>query len=121
MPSPLETQCQQLRTQIARSRRRLDRHARELVSSTTRLVSVERIASRGTGRWWLIALAASVALSRWGFGAESITRWRQQLLGQTVSRWLDRFVRRARVAAWQFRRSQSRQSTSSDAAEVTDE
>ena len=117
----METQSQQLRTQIARSRRRLDRHARQLLSSTTQLVSVERLASRGNGRWWLIALAASIAMSRWSFGAESINRWRQQLLGQTFSRWLALLVRRVRVAAWQFRRSHSRQSTGSDTVEVNDE
>ena len=121
MPASMDTQRQQLRTQIARSRRRLDRHAHELVSGTTRLVSVERSPAGGAGRWWLIALAASVALARFGFHTPSVARWRQQLLGQTVSRWLDQLVRRVRVAAWQFRRSQSRQSTSSETAEVTDE
>ena len=111
MPSPIETQRQQLRTEIARSRMRWDRHARQLATSTTRLVPIARFVSGGKHRTLLITVALGTALVGWIFNIESLKRWREQLLGHVVSKWIDRLLRRIRVAAWKFRRSSSSHTT----------
>ncbi len=121
MPNTLDTQRQLIRAQLARSRRRLDRKTRQLVSNTPRWLPLNRLRSSDSSHARPIAVTATMALvgwalSRWGFGTESFMQWRNQQLGHAVSNWLDRLVRHVRVAAWQYRRA-----ARSHPSEVTDD
>ena len=64
----------------------------------------------------LLITVLGIGLARWAFGTESFQRWRERWLGRVVSGWIDRLLRRIRVAAWKFRRP-----ARSDTPEVADE
>ncbi len=61
--------------------------------------------SPGSGRLWLLVLAAGLVLSRWGLRSRWLADWRPKLLGATIAQRLDRWSRHLRVMAWQYRRS----------------
>ena len=105
MPSSLETQSQDLRTRIARSRRRLDRHARSLVSDVTGWTSGARLVARSSHRSLLGALAAGIALARWISRRGGLDHSLPRHLGSSLVTWLKRLLRHIRVAAWRSRRT----------------
>jgi hypothetical protein len=119
MPSALEVQRQQLRTQIARSRRRLDRDARQLTPGISSFVALARWIPQSSGRSWLVGLTAGFVLAKWTTGRAASGERQDQLLGRSLAQRLDRLLRRLRVAIWQARRQ--RAATEPDPAEVTDE
>jgi hypothetical protein len=121
MPSALEPQIQQLRTQIARSRRRLDRHARDLLSVPASLVSLARWFPRGRHRPWLVTLAAGFGLAHWLSSRTGQSDAQRPSAGQSVADWLERLARRLRVLAWQARRRAVTEMTASGTEEVSDE
>jgi hypothetical protein len=105
MLNQFDSQCLELRTRIARSRRRLDRHARDLTHEVTRVFSFFSVTRRGSWKLWAGMLAAGLALSRWSQPPRLVDFWRRQLLGTALARGLDHLARRLRVMAWQSRRA----------------
>ena len=69
MLNEFDAQCQELRTRIARSRRRLDRRARDLTDDVTQLFPFSSAAGHGSWKVWAGMLAAGLALSRWSRAA----------------------------------------------------
>ena len=113
MLSQVENQTQQLRTRIARSRRRLDRRAQKLSMDARQLFSAGSLAKLVGNRSWLASLVVGVVIWRWLFGNRSPESRPQSLIGNAAFSWLHRLVRRLRVLAWQSRRSPTRASTES--------
>lgn len=105
MLNEFDAQCQELRTRIARSRRRLDRRARDVSDDVTRWLPFSSVAGRRSWKWWAGALAVGVAISWWSRPPRLVEVWRRQFLGTTLARGLDQLTRRLRVMAWQSRRA----------------
>jgi hypothetical protein len=104
MLNQFDAQCQELRTRIARSRRRLDRRARQLTNDVTQLLPFSSATGHGAWKWWAGLLAAGLALSRWNQPG-LVDYLRRQFLGTAFARGLDQLTRRLRVMAWQSRRA----------------
>jgi hypothetical protein len=104
MLNEFDAQCQELRTRIARSRRRFDRRARDLTNDVTQLLPFSSAAGYGSWKVWAGMLAAGLALSRWT-QLPFVGDLRRQFLGTAVARGLDQLTRRLRVIAWQSRRA----------------
>ena len=99
-----DTQCQELRSRIARSRRRLDRRTRDLTGDVTQLFPFVSAAGHGSWKMWAGMLALGLALSRWS-EPRLVDYVRRQLLGTALARGFDQVTRRLRVMAWQSRRA----------------
>jgi len=106
MRDAFDAQCLELRTRIARSRRRVDRGARDLIHDVAGWVALPFVSRPRRGYWMLGAgiLAAGLALSQWS-RLRILADVRRQLLGTAVARGLDQLTRRLRVMAWQSRRA----------------
>ncbi len=109
MLSEFDRQCLELRTRIARSRRRLDRQARAASYDVTRLLPFSTTAPDGSWKTWASLLAAGFALTRWHIPSRLVESWRHQLFGTFMAGGLDQLTRRLRVLAWQSRRRTRRQ------------
>ena len=105
MINEFDSQCLELRTRIARSRRRLDRHARDLTHNVTQVLPFSSVTRRGSWKLWAGMLAAGLALSRWSQPPQLVDSWRRQFLGTALVRGLDHLARRLRVMAWQSQRA----------------
>ena len=105
MLNKFDSHCQDLRIRIARSRRRLDRHARDMRGDVTQLLPFPSITRLGSWKWWAGALAVGLVLSWWTHPPRLVEGWRRQFLGTTLARGLDQLTRRLRVMAWQSRRA----------------
>ncbi|MHB8861794.1 MAG: hypothetical protein ACYC6N_05280 [Pirellulaceae bacterium] len=103
MLSEFDLQCLELRTRIARSRRRLDCQARAASQTVTRLFPFMTVSSR-SWKSWLGLLAAGFALTRWHRPPRLVQSWGRQLFGTFLADGLDQLTRRLRVLAWQSRR-----------------
>jgi hypothetical protein len=105
MRNKFDAQCQDLRTRIARSRRRLDRRAQDAAGNMMQMLPFPSLTGRGSRKWWVGALAVAVVLSWWSRPPRLVETWRRQFLGTTLARGLDQLTRRLRVMAWQSRRA----------------
>ena len=119
MLNEFDAQCQDLRTRIARSRRRLDRRARDLTNDVTQMLPFSSAAGHGSWKVWAGMLAVGLALSRWS-QPRLVDYVRRQFLGTALARGLDQLTRRLRVMAWQSRRAR-RAAAREAAREASDE
>lgn len=105
MLSEFDLQCQELRTRIARARRRLDLRARHVLDTTTPWSALKSAAESGSWKWWAGALAVGLAGWWWARGPRLTEAWVRQLLGTTVARALRHVTRRLRILARQSQRA----------------
>jgi hypothetical protein len=90
MPASFDSQQQQLRSEIGRSRRRLERRARQLVGGPGPLLAA---AGRRSGGVLLpVALGCGYALASWVRRSRWWTEWTRNVVDPTLAGWFHRFV-----------------------------
>ncbi len=113
MRAPFETQREDLRHRIARSRRRLDRHARFLATNPLRLTRLAAPPVRHAGFWGILLSGIGLLLARRLTRRPDSDSWLHDLLGSAVSAGLEQLLRRLRVLARQASR-RTRQTATGD-------
>jgi hypothetical protein len=114
MRSAFENECEQLRTRIARSRRRVDRRARDWTRQGLGGAGWQGLLQAGPHASWLSALMAGWALVRWLDQRSGSSDAARQALGPGASRWFDDWSRQIRVLARRYRRTHPRRSAEVD-------
>lgn len=116
MRDTFETQRDELRTRIARSRRRFERQATLLVYNPLRLTSYAPSDARRSNFWSSLSAGIGLMLSSKFIGHPKSDSWQHQLLGSAFSTVLNQLLRRLRILAWQAKRRR-RQTTTGEANE----
>jgi hypothetical protein len=111
MRDTFETQRDELRTRIARSRRRFERQATLLVHNPLRLTSYASSDDRRANFWSSLSVGIGLMLSRRFTGHPRSDSWQHQLLGSAFSTAFNQLLRRLRVLAWQAKRRRGQTTT----------
>jgi hypothetical protein len=114
MLSQFEQRCLELRTRIARSRLRMDRHVRGAGKDIVQLLPL--VAPTAARQWtqWLGLFLSGLALTRWKNPPRFISAWRDQVWGSFLGDGLSQLSKRLFVLARQAQRRRERSQESSD-------
>lgn len=105
MRSLFDKQCEQVRAEIGRARRRVDRRARDLTREGIGGVAWQSLHEFGTHGSWLSMLASGLALLRWLDTRSGTPLTTPGELPPSAARWVDRWSRQIRVLATRYRRT----------------
>jgi hypothetical protein len=112
MLSEFEQRRQELRTQIARSRLRLDRHLHETGRDLMRMLPLSGAAATHTWANWLGLALTSMALTRWHDPPRVFAAWREQVWGTVLSDGAQQLMRHLLALARHARRRRRARETS---------
>lgn len=114
MLSQFEQQCFELRTRIARSRLRMDRHVRAAGKDIVQLLPFAAPSATRAWTQWIGMFLTGLAFSRWKNPPRLVSTWREQVWGTLLSDGFSQLSRRLFVLARQAHRRRTRSQESTD-------